>query len=728
VGDALHFVAGSFDDEPGWSASLLAIAHINPISLNSDGPEASAWRVRHVIAVPECQPTLVALPLIYRHRITGVLVALRGKGGPRTEYAWSSEEVQVLDAVADVVALLLENTRLLESDRERIHELSLLNSISSQMNASLYERERLKSVVIQRAREIAAADLCELIEPSVGQDGVSWVTVELREQLLQHFREQKSLVPLIIERPGDQNHPSDYVQHLPSDIKTFFAFPLMNGRAIGKRGGSLLRGSIGTARNLVQDVLGVVVGAYHRVCKLKREEIVLLQVLASQASAALENVYLMEEVVEARNEARDLLRQVLEDQRLKELILESMPSGLITTDRNGCIITFNRAAEAILGYHPFEVLGQSLHKFLDLQSAPSLNHTLQRMITAQWLQQQEWSGQSQASAICSETVVTGDRHGQEVVLDVDMLPLWDNQGRQVGILATFIDVTSVHRLEEEKRRLDRLASLGEMAANVAHEVRNPLASIKTVMQMLGEDLTNDQSMPFQQPAESIDGVHESIEVVLKEVERLDTIVRDLLLFARPRQLHRVSCSLTELSDRVLHFLQRQCEQANVVVHRLYGEVPTVLIDMAQMEQVLLNLYMNAIQAMSDGGILTIACQETSCAQWEAGNSVSAQKDTLDDAQCEPEDQPTRWLEISVSDTGGGIPPDQVERVFQPFFTTKAHGIGLGLAITRRLIEDHGGHILLEGHFGYGATVTVRLPLVGEEQACSNEERVEELRG
>src|SRR6266487_366490 len=96
VGDALHFVAGSFDDEPGWSASLLAIAHINPISLNSDGPEASAWRVRHVIAVPECPPTLVALPLIYRHRITGVLVALRGKGGPRTEYAWSSEEVQVL--------------------------------------------------------------------------------------------------------------------------------------------------------------------------------------------------------------------------------------------------------------------------------------------------------------------------------------------------------------------------------------------------------------------------------------------------------------------------------------------------------------------------------------------------------------------------------------------------------------------------------------------------------
>ncbi len=730
VDEALHFVAGSIDDEPGWSASLLAIAHINPISLNSDGPESSAWRERRMILVPECQPTLVALPLIYRHRSSGVLVVLRGRGGVQVEYAWSPEEVQALDAIADVIALLLENTRLLESDRERIHELSLLNSINNQMNASLYERERLKSVVIQRTREIAAADLCELMEPSAGQGAVSWVTTLLREQLLQHFREQKSLAPLIIERAGDQNDQSGYVQHLPSEIKTFFAFPLMNGRAIGRRGGSLLRGSMGVAQNPTQEVLGIVVGAYHRMYKLKREEIVLLQVLASQASAALENVYLMEEVVEARNEARDLLRQVLEDQRMKELILESMPSGLITTDRNGCIITFNRAAEAILGYHPFEVLGQPLPKFLDLQSAPSLDHTLQRMITAHWLQQHEWVGQSPASAVCSETVVTGDRHGQEVVLDVDMLPLWDDQGRQIGILATFIDVTSVHRLEEEKRRLDRLATLGEMAANVAHEVRNPLASIKTVMQMLGQDLASDQSITYQQPAEAIDGIQESIEVVLKEVERLDTIVRDLLLFARPRQLHRVRCNLQELSDRVLRFLQRQCGEANVVVHRLYSEVPIALVDMAQMEQVLLNLYMNAIQAMPDGGILTIMCHEIACAAQEAGNA--ARGDTcmvaLNDAERERKDEPMRCLEISVSDTGGGIPPEQVERVFQPFFTTKAHGIGLGLAITRRLIEDHGGHILIEGHYGYGATIKVRLPLIGEGMEHSNEEQAEGVRG
>jgi GAF domain-containing protein len=120
VDEALHFVAGSFADEPGWSASLLAIAHINPISLTSDEPEASAWRERRSVAVPQTRPTLVALPLIYRHRSIGVLVVLRGSGGAHEEYAetWSSEEVQVLDAIADTIALLLENTRLQQDQRE----------------------------------------------------------------------------------------------------------------------------------------------------------------------------------------------------------------------------------------------------------------------------------------------------------------------------------------------------------------------------------------------------------------------------------------------------------------------------------------------------------------------------------------------------------------------------------------------------------------------------------
>src|SRR5438874_1529890 len=547
IGETLQFAAGTFDDVPGWSVSLLSVAHINPIDLSSDLPEARAWRSRHAITCPpdkvymsprqgsdsaeSSHPALVAVPLIYRQRAIGILVALRSVGVPHSLPShgapftgptyWSSDDLPVLEAVGGVVALLLENTRLLERDRERIHELSLLNSIASQLNCSMYEPERVHNIILQRTREITSPDHCGLIWPdSLTQ--ASWTTPALRDLLLMHFSKQREPHPLIIERPGD-SLTNEYLNHLPANIKTFFAVPLLvsegtlhrHGYGVGKLGGPLkgypqevllqrtagdkrLRG---TSLQEVVDVhgpkvLGVIVGAYHRAWKLRREELVLLQVLASQASAVLENMHLVTEVVEARNEARKLLRQVLDDQRLKELILESVPSGLITVDLSGCITTFNGAAQAILGYHPYEVLGQPLQKILNL-SVPAGRVCSEEGQGAPHTSYSQVNEVDDISTV-SEILVTLDRHAQEVVLDVHLVPLYNDLREQIGWLATFADVTSMHRLEEEKRRLDRLASLGEMAASVAHEVRNPLASIKTSMQMLADDLSGFASLDHKQ--------------------------------------------------------------------------------------------------------------------------------------------------------------------------------------------------------------------------------------
>jgi PAS domain S-box-containing protein len=724
IGETLQFTAGSSDDKPGWSTSLLTLAHINPIDMHSDVPEACAWRERCVIGVPAEYPTLVAAPLIYRQRGIGVLVAARSdEEGPA---CWLTEEIAALEAVAAVVALLLENTRLLERDRERIHELSLLNSISSQMNCSMYELDRFSNVVVQRTKEISAAELCELLKPGKMDTHSTWITPALCEALLQRFQVQREPTLLLVERPGTSNDKqvNNLLQHLPANIKTFFAVPLFSGRRGARREGSLLAGSSGAARGLTHEpkILGIIVGAYHHAWKLRHAEIVLLQVLASQASAVLENMHLMAEVVEARNEARKLLRQVLEDRRLKALILESIPSGLITVDCTSTITAFNRAAAAILGYHPYEVIGQPLQKVLDLQAALAQEEDI-------------WQRRGLSEELQESTVGTIDRYGRDIVLDVDMLPLCDDQGERIGSLIAFTDVTSVHRLEEEKRRLDRLASLGEMAANVAHEVRNPLASIKTSMQMLVDDLRSGAQNP------QIEGqnawVQESIAVVLKEVERLDGIVRDLLLFARPRQLHRSQCQVTELSDQVLQFIQPQCTEANVVIHRVYNEVPAILLDAVQIEQVLLNLFLNALQAMPDGGILTVTCQLlpaerviVDTAYEEAFSTQTPERHRyamhVPGSSYNHESAREQWLEIAVSDTGVGIPSDQLERIFQPFFTTKAHGIGLGLAITRRLVEDHGGYIRVEGHYGYGATIAVRFPLIQDMGPPVSKDRAEAL--
>ena len=703
IGETLQFAAGTFDDKPGWSASLLAVAHINPIDIQSDLPEAVAWRERRAVTAPADNPMLVAVPLLYRQKGIGVLAAIRTKqqdsgglevlegGGeqPRPSetvvrrqatipYCWSVDEVQTLEAVAGIVALLLENTRLLERDRERIRELALLNSISSQMNSSLYEWERMQSVIIQRTREIAATDLCAVLRPSFSSRlSFSWLSPTLQEKLFRYFG--NNTAPLIIERPGDE-HTQTYLDDVPSTIKTFFAFPLLSSRAgnglparrTGMWGnGSVLRQEEGASR-----VYGIVVGAYHRPWKLRREELVMLQVLASHASAALENMQLMAEVMEARNEARKLLRQVLEDQRLKELILHSIPSGLITVNLEGQITTFNQAAQSILGYAAAEVLNQPLQALFSLDALRQVLH----------------SGQEQHGI-----VAVAGRNGQEVMLDMHIMPLRDDHNIQIGALLTFSDVTAMHRLEEEKRRLDRLASLGEMAASVAHEVRNPLASIKTSMQMLIDDLAGEPGDNRQAFAAAMKlEAQESIAVVLKEVERLDAIVRDLLLFARPRQLHLVPCKLSILSDHILDIMQGQCADAGVTVQRLYSDVPPVQADIAQMEQVLFNLFTNAIQAMPEGGVLTVSSRLVAGQSAELGGG--------------------QWLEFSVSDSGSGVAPEQRERIFQPFFTTRAHGIGLGLSITRRLIEDHRGSIRVEGSPDGGATFILRLPVESREDA------------
>lgn len=706
TGETLQFASGSFADQPGWSAKLLAVAHINPIDLHSSLPEARAWRTRGPVLAPVdgVDRGLIATPLIYRQRAIGVLTAIRGSpprpaGGEKPEMAaWSPEEVRLVAVTANIGAMLLEHTRLLERDRERIHELSLLNSITSQVSGSLHDRVQVYRIVVQRTREICAPDLCEMLAPSSTPGTLSWLPAELHRQLVQRWLSDPHYVPLVLER-SSETQASEYLGSLSPRIKTFFALPLVGSRDGGHaRGGTSFMppasysGEMPGAR-----VFGLIVGAYYTPRKLRREELVLLQVLANQASAALENIALVEDVVAARNEARRLLHQVLDDRRLKELILESIPSGLITLDMQGQVSTFNRAAGIVLGYHPREVLGQPLAKILNPRNLAEVLRT----------------GQPR-----HEILLTTGGKEQELALDLTLAPLRDDQGRQVGALATFADMTAIYQLEEEKRRLDRLASLGEMAASVAHEVRNPLASIKTSVQLLLDDL-RENAIPQE-------NAREAVSVVLKEVERLDGIVRDLLLFARPRQLHLVECDLLDLCARVLRFLQPQCDERGVSVHLVQQCVPDVPIDVAQMEQVLMNLFLNALQAMPEGGVLSISCQvlsqpgsrQSAGAQARLASPPSSPPDAGDKLRSIGEvperglleqDQQS-WLDLVISDTGEGISQEALARIFQPFYTTRAHGIGLGLSITRRLIEDHYGYILVESQLGYGTTVSVRLPL------------------
>lgn len=704
VGETLQLAAGSYDDRPGWSPALLAVAHINPVVLHSDVLEAQAWRARRAVGAPagHVEPHTIAVPLLYRQRATGVLVAMRESRASETqpfalnnavrqyEYmqpaSWASQEMQVVEVVAGIVAMQLENTRLLERDRERIHELSLLNSISRQFHSVLHDHERLRSIVVQRTREITVADRCDCLLLAVSPGAVAWLPQAMQDRLARYFSEADELSSDLFMLERTRNDGSDeHFEHLSAQIKTFFAVPLWRSRKGEQpvRSGALAyqAAEAGAGCEIQHQggkpaLLGMIVGAYHHPWKLRREEVVMLSVLANQAGSVLENMALVADVVEARNEARKLLHRVLDDQRFKEFILESIPGGLVTVDLHGQMTTVNHAAQDMLGYRSCEMIGQPAHTLFPAR-------VLQYVISTGIAQREILS-------------IAGELD-QETTLDATFLPLRDDREKVIGVLVTFSDVTIVRRLEEEKRRLDRLASLGEMAANVAHEVRNPLASIKTSMQMLLDDLAGDVAGIVDKSGTGTgdDEMLDSVRIVLKEVERLDSIVRDLLLFSRPRSLHPVECNVADICERVLSLLADQCAQASVVVHRAYLDAPPVLVDIAQLEQVLLNLCINAVQSMHEGGILTISCQARRMPAGDAQGRADA------------------WLEITVSDTGPGIAVDRIDHIFQPFYTTKAHGIGLGLPISRRLVEDHHGILSVESRPGFGATFSVQLPLPEE---------------
>ena len=217
---------------------------------------------------------------------------------------------------------------------------------------------------------------------------------------------------------------------------------------------------------------------------------------------------------------------------------------------------------------------------------------------------------------------------------------------------------------------EQLAAVGELAASIAHEVRNPLAGMKGALEVLRHHLSQDPSRA------------EIAEELLAQIERLENLVRDLLTFARPRPLSRQPVELHPLLDRVVRMVKDEDAEQSVKWGNSYAEgVERILADPQQLEQVFLNLLQNALQAMEDGGSLTI---RTRCLNEHA--------------------------EIAFQDTGKGISPADMERIFQPFFTTRHRGSGLGLAIVRKIVQRHGGDIQMESRQGEGTTATVLLPL------------------
>ena len=232
------------------------------------------------------------------------------------------------------------------------------------------------------------------------------------------------------------------------------------------------------------------------------------------------------------------------------------------------------------------------------------------------------------------------------------------------------DLEEVRRLQEEVRRQEKLAALGGLAAGVAHEIRNPLSSIKGLATFFASQ--------FEDGSES----RQAAGVMVQEVDRLNRAITELLDFARPTDLRCNPTDLALLLSRSIQLIQQEAANLNIQIDaHIADTICPVMIDADRIAQCLLNIYLNAMQAMKDGGTLTI--------------------------RCEAEDD--HYARIKISDTGPGIKPDHLSRIFDPYFTTKNKGTGLGLALVYKIIEAHQAQMKVESTPGNGATFTLRFP-------------------
>jgi signal transduction histidine kinase len=224
-------------------------------------------------------------------------------------------------------------------------------------------------------------------------------------------------------------------------------------------------------------------------------------------------------------------------------------------------------------------------------------------------------------------------------------------------------------IEEQLRRADRLSALGELAAGMAHEIRNPLGSIRGTAEILRDGID---------PA---DRRHEFAGILIKEVDRLNRVVQDFLDFARPAPVERGQVDINEALQELLVLTRQQAVKSGVRVELAPGELPPVPGDREQLKQAFLNLILNALQAMPAGGDLTIGTAHHN-----------------------------GEVRVRFADTGQGIPPESLEKIFNPFFTTRREGTGLGLAITHRIVQGHGGRIEVASRIGEGTVFTMTLPV------------------
>lgn len=565
----------------------------------------------------------ITAPLRIRQDIIGVLE------GDRTNVPLilSKNEINLFTYFANQASIVIENARLQVQNQKKIEQFLLLQE-TTKKSSSTFEINDLIDIIVSNAIKLTRATSCVLF--LMGKESRHLKAI-CKQGKAFHVKPVLAVGEGIVGKVAATGEPR-LIYDIRKEEKTAQEDPSIVSQLI-------------VPMISEKKVLGVISLYHERISAFDSDDLEILSILASHAAVLIQSAHLYE--------------QVLAERDLAGNILESSPQGVITIDIGGRIQSINRQAAQIFDIDRDWMLGKTISQIDDDRIVEILNAAFN---------EEPRHGTIERAMV--------KKNGVPAILQIATSFVKRLNGNRSGVIITLRDVTESKKTDEILRRMDRLMSLGHLSAGIAHEIRNPLASITFNIQMLAKRMPRD------------DESNELFDDTMTGVDRIKAIVKNVLDFGKPTPPQFILGRIEHVLSRCAHLMKAQFKKKNINIDiRVEDELPDIIFDDQQIGQVFINLILNAVEAMPDGGKIEIDARKN---QDEKGRASS--------------------IVVSINDTGIGITPEHLSRIFDPFYTTKAEGTGLGLSIVHKILEQHHASIEVSSEPFIGTTFMVKFPL------------------
>lgn len=576
-----------------------------------------------------------------------------GGGGPQP----TPMHMRALEDISKVIALTIENYQLIEKNEKRADKMDLITRLTTAFNSSVLDLEAAIGIVERQIKRMTYVDSCIVVlgnnQRRDDNAELSWLRPEVIRQA-QHMP-----APTLLDTVSG----SHLAHLLPESVKSFYAFPFV-----------------------VEDrVVGLLALAFHTPHIMETNERDTIMIIANIASTALLRAKLYAEASNARSQARDLLERARNEERIKDAILRLIPSGFISTDLEGRVTLLNQQAAAILCVDELQVRGKLIEEVMP--SVETDTHIVRAAI------------QAKIGPHKREVHIMTSK-GDEIAIEAAVSPLRQADGKDIGVLCAFQDVTKLRALETEMKRMEHFAMMGVGSREISHDMSNILQGLFNAFNSIQE---------IALPAELSEQAGQNMKIARLQLRKLLALLDNMRNLTNPRPPEIRHIDATKLFEETRLSLMYWAQNNHVTLKFTIEPNIVLLIDEMQIARVLDNLCVNAIEAMRDGGTLAITVSSTRGGlRGDPVNPPSAHQVEGATEFLLPKNQ-SPAAEIIISDTGHGILEELLPTIWEPFKSFGKRGTGLGLAIVKRIIDDHGGTISVKSKVGHGTTFTIRLP-------------------